>query len=293
MPDLLPRTCTRRTALAVGLGASVGLGAAAAPARTVRLARPHFRRESTGWYPMQVLEAALAASGSGWTAQPMDRMTDARALIELTHPQGLIDVVVGMPNRAREAQCWIVPAPLYLGLFGWRALVVRRGEAQRWRGLRSVADLRGLRCFQGQGWPDTDILRHNGVPVVVGGKVSEMYERLRAGEGDAFPRGVTEAWGEIQPWGDAFEVVPEVVLHYRSDLFFFLRRDDQALGQVLKQGLDAMHRSQALHRGLLKEHGVDLQQAQLGRRRVIDLDNPELSPALRALPTAWWTPPRV
>jgi hypothetical protein len=297
MPDRFAHAPTRRLVLAA-LSVGGPAGASGGPAvrtvrtvRTIRLARPHFRRETTGWYPMQLLQAALSASGAGWGAQVADRMTDARALIELSHPDGQVDAVVGMPNRERMARLRLVPAPLYLGLFGWRALVVRRGEAERWRGLRRVADLQRLRCFQGQDWPDTGILRDNGVPVLVGQKVAEMYERLARGEGDAFPRGLTEAWGDVQTFGPGFEVVPELVLHYRSDLCFFVRPDDVALADALTRGLETLRRTQQLQRSLLREHGADLRQARLAQRHVIELANPELPAALDALPAAWWTPP--
>jgi hypothetical protein len=272
--------------------ATQGGHAAQSAPRQVRLARPHFRVEAPGWYPLLLLEAALAASGTGWAAQPADRMTDARALIELTAPDALVDVVLGMPNAERVQRLRLVPVPLYLGLFGWRVLVVRKGQAQRWRGLRSLQDLRALQLLQGSDWPDTEILRGNGLQVITASRVPDLYERLARGEADAFPRGITEAWGEVNGQVQGFEVVPDLALHYRSDLCFFVRRDDAPLADALTRGLHALHRSRDLHRALLAQHGKDLRQSELPRRRVIELANPSLPAAVRDLPAAWWTPPR-
>ena len=44
-------------------------------------------------------------------------------------PDALVDVVLGMPNAERVQRLRLVPVPLYLGLFGWRVLVVRKGQA--------------------------------------------------------------------------------------------------------------------------------------------------------------------
>jgi hypothetical protein len=240
---------------------------------------------------LSVLQAAIEASGVGWTVEAADRMTDARALIELNTRDAGVDVVLGMPNAVRISTCHLVPIPLFFGLFGWRVLVVRQGEAARWRGLRNLADLRALRLMQGADWPDTTILRANGLQVVSGLKVPDMYERLARGEADAFPRGITEAWGEVQGVVQGFEVVPELVLHYRSDLCFFVRKGDEALAQALERGLRLIQRDGRLQRALWDQHGADLMQADLPRRHRIELHNPELPAELLALPAAWWTPP--
>jgi hypothetical protein len=285
---------SRRHWLAAGASALLAAPAAnAEPTKVVRLARPHFRVDAVGWYPLVLLEAALKAAQPTWAAVATDRMTDARALIELGLPRADVDVVVGMPSPERLQRLRLVPMPLYLGLFGWRVLVVPKGQAARWQGLRSRADLAKLRLMHGATWPDTQILQANGLNVVTGTYVPEMYDRVARGEADAFPRGITEAWGEVGSVAPGFEIVPELCLHYRSDLCFFVRRDDVALADTLARGLQMLLRTQRLHAALKAKHGDALRQAGLGARRVIALDNADLPDAMRRLPAAWWTPPKA
>jgi hypothetical protein len=120
-----------------------------------------------------------------------------------------------------------------------------------------------------------------------------MYDRVAAGEADAFPRGITEAWNEVVTVAPGFEIVPGLCLHYRSDLCFFVRRDDVALADTLARGLEMLLRSQRLHAALKAKHGDALRQSGLAARRVIALDNADLPEAMRRLPAAWWTPPKV
>lgn len=280
----------RRPLVLAALGTPLS-GAATHVGGEVRLARPSFRIEARGWYPYELLAAALQAAGDGAHLRAVDRMTDARALREMSSPQGEVDVVVAMPSPERDRLLRAVPVPLYRGLFGWRLLVVRRGEAERFSGMRQVADLAPMTFLQGEDWPDTEILRANGLQVRTGPRVDALYTLLGTGEGDAFPRGVTEPPGELAASGDRFEVVPGLVLHYRADLFFYVRREHRSLAHRLHQALHRLQRAGTHDRLLRSLHGDAIAQAGLAQRHVLRLRNPLLPASLTALPAQAWRVP--
>lgn len=293
---LRPTGPSRRQALAC-LGVACSGDAWAAPPAAwraepgvVRLARPHFLVPPQRWYPFQLLEAALAASGEPVELRPVDRMTDARALIELASPTAQVDVVVSMNAPERASEALVVPAPIYAGLFGWRLLVVRLADEARAAALRDLAGLRGWRFGQGEGWPDVAVLRHNGLVVQTAKTIGELYAALRAGQIDAFPRGVTEVWSELAAVGEGLAVVPGLALQYRRDLFFHVRAEWPALAQRIERGLQRLRRDGRWGR-LLRSHTEEaLRRAALRQRRVIALPTPGLSPALQRIPDAWWRP---
>lgn len=299
-PALLHTTASVRRSRrhALGLLGAAGLGsAAAAPAPpwrpepgVVRLARPHFLVPPRDWYPFQLLQAALAVGGEPLTLRPVDRMTDARALIELASPTAQVDVVVSMNALERQSPAHLVPAPVYAGLFGWRLLAVRQEDAARLAGLRSLAALRTLRWGQGEDWPDTEVLRFNGFQVATAKAIGPLYEALRAGQIDAFPRGVTEIWGELAAVGEGLTVLPGLALQYRRDLFFHVRPEWPALAQRIEAGLQRLRRDGTWGRLLHAHTAQALQRAALGQRRVIALQTPGLPPALQRIPADWWRP---
>jgi hypothetical protein len=253
------------------LGSLAPLMASGAEPRAIRLARPAFHVDPKKWYPLHLLEAAIRASEEPGTVRVVDRMTDSRALIELSVPEGQVDVVVGMPSQERDEKLLRVPVPLYKGLFGLRLLVVRRGEAANWRAVRDLPSLRAKLLLQGADWPDTSIMSANGLQLRTAAKVPQLYEMLLRGEGDAFPRGATEAAGEVVWQEQRVEIVPGLGLRYHTDLFFYVRRHDTPLAQQLQRGLLALNRSGALDRLLLDHHGEDLRVADLRGRRWIEL----------------------
>ena len=67
------------------------------------------------------------------------------------------DTAVDATARAREQGLRAVPVPLYGGLYGWRLLLIRKGEAARFAGLRTprwrqrlLAGLESLRGADGR-----------------------------------------------------------------------------------------------------------------------------------------------
>ena len=265
--------------------------ASGAEPRAIRLARPAFHVDPKKWYPLHLLEAAIRASEEPGTVRVVDRMTDSRALIELSVPEGQVDVVVGMPSPERDEKLLRVPVPLYKGLFGMRLLVVRRGEAGRWIGVRDLAGLRQFQLLQGADWPDTSVLKANGLRVRTAAKVPQLYEMLLRGEGDAFPRSATEAAGEVVWQEQRVEMVPGLMLRYRTDLFFYVRRGDSVLAKQLERGLLALARTGALDRMLLEHHAEDLRNAALHGRVVIELQTPGGTKVSSQEARRLWTPP--
>lgn len=281
----------RQLVLAALCTPSAGVLGAASSDGALRLSRPVYRIDPRGWYPYELLSAAVSALGDGTQVRAVDRMSGPRAMRELGSPNGEVDVVVAMPSAERDRLLRVVPVPLYRGLFGWRLLVIRRGEGDRWASVRTVQDLSTRSLLQGTDWGDTEILRANGMRVLTGPRVETLYADLANGRGDAFPRGATEPRGEMVRYGDAFEVAPDLALHYPADLFFYVRRENEALAKRLQRALSLLHARGEHDRLLLALHGEDIAQARLAQRRVLKLSNPAMPAALTTLASSAWRVP--
>jgi len=265
----------RRRALALA-AANWPLLARAAPLRA-RIPRPPRELDLERFYPLRLLRAALAASGRAHqielTAQPI---IQARALRELESDSGVIDLVWSMSSQAREQALRAVSVPIYGGLYGWRLLLIRRGEAARFAGLRSLDDLRPLRFVQGSDWPDRQVLEANGLQVEGVPSFDGLFARLAQGQADAFPRSALEIWSEAARHSARFEVEPALALRYPAPMRYFVAPGNTALAEALEAGLLRLHARGELMELLSQLHAAELKQAALARRRVIELRNPLL-----------------
>lgn len=274
------------------MGGAAPLAPARAAPRRLRVPRVSARAQIADNYPAVLLEQALAAAGLPALLEPTPELVPQnRALQELERGSGRLDVVWSMTSVERERQARPIRVPVFKGLFGWRLLLATPEVAERLREARTLTDLRRFSMVQGLDWPDTGILRANGLPVVVSPSYDAMFKQLRLGRADAFPRSVEEVWWELERYGHGLTVVPDLCLHYPAALYYFVAHADEDLATAIELGLRRLQASGAFDRLFMKHHGEDLARAQLGNRRVIELHNP-LLPKRTPLdrPEYWYRP---
>jgi ABC-type amino acid transport substrate-binding protein len=267
---------TRRAALA--LAAWPAVAGASAPRKLIY---PRFNKDINPdeLNPVQLLTAALQAAGYDASLEiTPGEMPQARALQELQQKTGRIQVMWTMTSKEREERALPVRVPIERGLFGWRLLVAKEERLEELSAITNLTDLRRYKLLQGLHWPDSEILRHNGLEVVSSNSFAAMYQQLRAGRADAFPRSVEEVWWELTQYGEGLCIVPGVVLHYPTALYYFVQPGDTELAQAIELGLSRLRASGVFERMFQKFHEPTLARGKLAQRRVIELVNPLLSP---------------
>ncbi|MFG6463013.1 substrate-binding periplasmic protein [Roseateles sp. DXS20W] len=266
----------RRRELLLSSGA-VPLLARAQP-RRLRIPHVSAKADVQRSYPALLLEQALAAAGVPATLEPTTELIPQnRALQELGRRRRL-DVLWTMTSVEREQQALPVRLSIFRGLFGWRLLLATPEVAQRMSAVQTLSELRRFSMVSGHEWPDTGVLRANGLDVVVSPSYDAMFKQLRLGRADAFPRSVEEVWWELERYGQGLVVVPNLCLHYPAAVYYFVARDEPQLAQAIETGLLRLRANGAWERLFERHHGEDVARAQFGARKVIELRNPLLPP---------------
>jgi hypothetical protein len=230
-------------------------------------------------YPLALLQLALDKAASDLRLEPSDyHMEQQRALLSLERGEA-VDVVWTMTSIEREQRLLPVRIPLDKGLYGWRIALLRADRAQLLRDVHTLEDLRRLRAGQGHDWPDTAILRHQGLPVETSSSYDSLFLMLRAERFDYFPRAVLEANAELQHMHmDDLTLDRHLVLHYPTALYFFFSPQKPQLADTVRQGLELALADGSFDRLFQQHHADDLRRARLDQRRIIELDNPLLPP---------------
>lgn len=242
--------------------------------------RPEWADTGREPYGVAVLKLAFAKAGVCHRLVYSERnMKQARAVLELERDSGKLDIMITMTSPEREASLLGVPVPLTKGVLGWRIALVRKDRLHQFAGVRSAAQLKKFVAGQGHDWPDTAILRANGLPVEVSSTYEGMFKMLEAGRIDYFPRAVQQVFDENDKY-PALAVDPHIALRYPTDAYFFVNPRNRRLAADIQRGLSAARADGSFDRLFYHYFARQIAAAGLAERRIIDLSNPRRAPSL-------------
>lgn len=280
--------------LASVLAAGVAPWVRAAPA-ALRFVYPNVNGLGEAGFGFRALGLALQKWGRPFELKMVPDPTNIpRSLRALE--RGELSVMDLGSSAAMEQRFLPVHLPIDRGLSGWRLLVIRADAAARFADVRRLDELAQLRAGQGSDWPDTELLRGAGLPVVTADRLDRLFRLLQAGRFDYLPLGLNEAHGFVrqhQALAPDAVIEPRLALVYPFARLFFVRRGDEerraAIAQGLGQGFEdgsfqAMFATDPVAQGALAR-------ARLAERLVLQIANPGLSDATRAIPARYFVKP--
>ncbi len=244
---------------------------------------------------VDVLKAALdAADGDHQLSVIQLKQTQARSANKLADGSAQFNVYYTGHNKERERLLTQIDFPLTRGLLGMRVLFIHPDKQTLFGAVNTLDDLKHINFGSGPTWPDTVILKKNGLTVVTALKdnLPRLLMRKRI---DAYPRAVSE-WqkdkAELQKHFDENNIMlePSVLLAYRSDLFFYLNKEDKKRADIIRQGLRRITENGVYTRmfnevGSLKGAFTQIMNA---NPTVITLHNPIASERVKAIPSQYW-----
>ncbi|MDP3813719.1 hypothetical protein [Pseudomonas sp.] len=248
-------------------------------AEILTYAPPEVADDPRNRYPLLLLQLALDQAGGDYQLQPSATpMQQGRVFMELAHGRN-VRVAWSMTSLEREAQLLPIRIPLYKGLIGWRLALVKAERRELLHKVRNLEELGRFSAGQGHDWPDTEILRANGLPVVGVPNYQSLFSMLTLGRFDYFPRSLAEVWAEAEQQRAGGLVVDDsLVLHYPSAVYFFVNPKDVALAAHIERGLELAIADGSFERLFQVHYGEYIERAQLGKRRILHLNNPLLPP---------------
>ncbi len=204
------------------------------------------------------------------------QMEQGRAVKELRSGE-LVQVGVFAPDGQRERELLAIHIPLAKGLLGWRVCLVRQGDEGRFAAIESLADWHraGLSICQHRSWPDTQLLRANGLKVTVGNLYEALFNMLRKKRFDCFLRSVIEVEDELRQHPD-LAIEPRLVFRYPLALLFFVSPKYPELAQRIELGLQRARQSGAFDRVFEEGFGSTIRRLKLDERVRLELHNPDL-----------------
>lgn len=236
-------------------------------------------RDSNNTYMLNLLKLALSYSNTPYQfIETEERLSKDAQYQAALH--GSIAVFWGGTSPEQESTFIPVRIDGYRGLMSLRFMIVRAEDKTRFQHINSLQQLSQISMGQGRGWKDGDILRSAGFKVELSSKKKGLFHMLDGGRFDAFPRGATEAWAEVEANKDLPLMVEEhLVIRYPLPTYFFVNKGREKLAKDIEFGLKTALQDGQFDRFFYASERVQrfLEQANLQQRTIIDLDNPFLT----------------
>lgn len=249
--------------------------------------------ESPGTYCLGLLHKALAASRGADEMINLQHFESnqyqARLLANLNNLPN--SVAWSMADESRNRALIPIKIPLYKGLLGMRVFIIRKGDQARFDQIKTLQDLAHLVAGQGAHWPDTTILRSNKLQVSTAMDAGLLIKMLKAGRFDYYPRGVVEAWHELNILKDPeLTVEKNILLVYHADLYFYVGAHSRPLAERIERGLRQLQQSGEFDRYFYSHPRIveSLRQLEASPRRVFYLDIEGVNARPRVLNNPDW-----
>jgi hypothetical protein len=193
--------------------------------------------------------------------------------------RGAIDVISAASSRTNDSELYPIAFPVLKGLLGHRVCLIRKGDQARFDGVITGYDFtqKKINICQGEFWPDTDVLKRNGLPVETSRAYLPIFDMLQKGDCDCFLRGAQEIIPEYEAHKGLVDIEQSFLVQYPQPGFFYVNRDNKLLAMRIELGL-----LRALDDGSYEElfnklMSPQLDQLNLKSRTSIRLNIPDMS----------------
>jgi hypothetical protein len=167
------------------------------------------------------------------------RMEQGRVFAELKQEKS-IDLHWAGTSIEREEEFKAIRIPLIKGLLGYRVFLIEKSREKDFDAISNLEELKKLTPCQGTHWPDTLILESNGIKVIKNPNYESMFLQVIHGRCDYFPRGIHEAYSEMETRIDNYPklmLYDKIMIYYPFPMYFFTSKNNLKLAKRIEDGL--------------------------------------------------------
>lgn len=189
-----------------------------------------------------------------------------------------IDRLVGFPAQKGPRKGLIrIGLPVLNGFMGYRILLIRKEDQERFSGIKSLEELSRLPMGFGKGW-EGYVYKHNGFSVSEPLNMTMLLKMLAGKRYFFVPLSVIEIDDHYEIDGNPVEnLVPEqtLLIYMPLPVYFYVSPNQPLLADRLTQGLKYLKEKGELD-AIFKSHFSErLKRLHLSRRTLITLSNPD------------------
>lgn len=242
-------------------------------------------------YQYELLELALKKTlhthGNYVLTKNNEKFTSLRSHRELQRGEAINIIALPTPSwtiRDGDSKPPVtIQKPLLDGLLGYRKLVVRRSDLQKFEQINSAAELQRFTAGQGRDWEDVNIYRHNNYAVVDNADYFNLFAMLAARRFDYIPLSVIEIEDimlRFSKYSKDFVIVPNLIIYYPFPVLYNINARHPELVERLTRGLEVAQADGSFQQLFERYFGADLESLKAQNLKVFILKSPKVPSSL-------------
>ncbi|MCX4025962.1 hypothetical protein H0A36_17750 [Endozoicomonas sp. SM1973] len=244
-------------------------------------------------YQYRLLEFALEKSGYKYQLKKVKLDTSQARLEKMLNKGDQVNVYWMGTSIEKEKQLTPVRIPILRGLLGHRVFIIHKQDQEQFNQIKTIDDLKKMVAVQGIGWSDIKILKNAGLNTIAK-KYKTIFDIINAGgRVDYFPRGVNEAWDEVEQFKKTspnITVESKILLVYPFAIFFFVSPNHPEIAQALTEGLTKSYKDGSFMEFFNNHPSIValFEKANIEGRMKLVISNPLMSQETMSIPDEYW-----
>ncbi|MFT7559980.1 MAG: hypothetical protein ACI93R_001895 [Flavobacteriales bacterium] len=234
-------------------------------------------------YEIEVIQNALDATLAQYGDYSLDLISDIytprRSFAHLEQGDLFNMKVSSRIQEGLSHKATLVDFPLYLGILGYRQLIIRKEDLAKFNRTHSDEQLRKYSAGQVRSWADVAIYRHNKFPVVESETFEALFPMLVAGRFDYIPLGaieIQEAFANHKEKYPELMIAPNILFYYPLPARILINDPSGRLRQRLNDGFNKLTKNGGVEDSFKRYFEQAIETILLSDNRTLALKNPNL-----------------
>ena len=259
---------------------------------------PDSKDDSRYVYPLALIKASLEATKNeygSYTLVEIHRMNNKRAqdpIYIAKHENFIFEISI---SKEREQNLLAIKIPTSKGIMGYRVFLIDKKNQPIFDKIKTIDDLKKISFGQSDSWLDFNILKDAGFNVLPGNNYDGLFRMLKAGRFQAFPRGLNEAYKEVELRKKDFPnivVEKNICLYYPLPRYFYTAKKNTLLAKRMTKGLNILFDTGEFDKIWNKYNLPSIKQSNLLKRKIFYIDNNYLPNDIPFSTKKYWFVPK-
>lgn len=246
----------------------------------IKVLRPLLKSDKRTQHKDEVIYRALETTRSEFgpfTFETIDvDMTPGRAFASMKTGE-LINTYVAPGNQLWDQSTIPIKIPIRKGLLSYRLLLINKADLSKFENVKTLDDLNNLTAGLQTNWATTKVFNEANINMTVSHTFEGLFLMLEKQRFNYIPRAIYEVFDELDNRKSQLKniiVEPNLALHIPMTTFVYVSKSFPEIAKRIETGLQKMVSNGELHAILNKYYAEDIKRANLGSRRIIEIENP-------------------